>query len=163
MRQWAPQMIVGCILGTGLLALPAATHAAKQPQAGSQLEFGVGMARRGLWNEALFRFERALDIRPNDAQILNNIAVAYEALGLFEQALEAYGTALAAAPGNRDLKANYSRFLEFYQSFKPPETEEPETEEPETEEPETEEPEIEEPSEEPAAAAEEAEEDVEDG
>jgi Flp pilus assembly protein TadD len=125
MRQWAPVLIVGWILGTGLAALPTASHAARKPQARSQLQFGVDMARRGLWNEALFRFQRALEARPNDAEILNNIAVAYEALGLFEEALEAYGTALAAAPGNRDLRANYSRFLEFYQSFKPAETEEP--------------------------------------
>ena len=77
------------------------------------------MAKRDLWNEALFRFRRALIERPNDARILNNIAVSYEALGLFEEALEAYRKALEASPADRDLRNNYSRFLEFYQSFKP--------------------------------------------
>jgi tetratricopeptide (TPR) repeat protein len=91
--------------------------------AGSQLEFGVDMAKRGLWNEALFRFRQAERERPGDPQVLNNIAVAYEALGLFEEALEAYRKALDVSPSNRDLRANYSRFHEFYQSFRPVEPE----------------------------------------
>ena len=118
MRHRVYAFIVGITVGLGLLVLPAPTQAAKG-QAGSQLHFGVDMARRGLWNEALFRFQRALIERPGDAQILNNVAVAYEALGLFDEALEAYREALDAASANRDLRANYSRFLEFYQSFKP--------------------------------------------
>lgn len=120
MRHWVATLLVGITVGTGVaLAPPASQAQAADP--GAQLEFGVDMARRGLWNEALFRFKRALVSRPGDAEILNNIAVAYEALGLFEQALEAYKEALDASPGNRDLRSNYSRFLEFYQSFKPAE------------------------------------------
>lgn len=121
MRHWAPAVIVGFMVTLGLSLTPEAGHAAQKAETASQLQFGVDMARRGLWNEALFRFNRALVTRPGDAQILNNIAVAYEALGLFEQALETYKQALAASPNNRDLRANYSRFLEFYQSFKPAE------------------------------------------
>jgi hypothetical protein len=64
-----------------------ATHSAE-----AQIQFGVDMAKRGLWNEALFRFEQALD---------------------------AYQTALRFSPDNRELRRNYSRFVEFYQSFKP--------------------------------------------
>ncbi len=114
--------IVGLIAGALLLTTPGEVEGAKV-KADSQLEFGVEMARRGLWREALFRFEQARKERPGDAQILNNIAVAYEAMGLFEKALEAYRQALAASPNNRDLKQNYSRFLEFYQSYQPEEPE----------------------------------------
>ena len=46
-------------------------------------------------------------------------AVAYEATGQYERALETYQKALKSAPGDRNLRANYSRFVEFYQSFKP--------------------------------------------
>ncbi len=94
---------------------------ANQPagDAGAQLAFGVDMARRGLWNEALFRFERARLELPRDVRAANNLAVAYEAVGRFEEALTVYREALAAEPGNRALKQNYSRFLEFYQAFKP--------------------------------------------
>jgi Tfp pilus assembly protein PilF len=86
---------------------------------GPQLAFGVEMARRGLWNEALFRFRQALSENPGDARILNNLAVAYEAVGLFDEALEHYQKAVKVDPGNAQLKRNYARFVEFYQSFRP--------------------------------------------
>jgi Tfp pilus assembly protein PilF len=53
--------------------------------------------------------------------VWNNLAVAYEATGQFEQAREAYQRALRMQPDNRELRRNYSRFVEFYQSFKPEE------------------------------------------
>ena len=87
------------------------------------MQFGVEMARNGLWREALFRFESAERQRPGDPEVLNNIAVAHEALGNFDLALEAYKMALDRAPGNTDLRRNYSHFTEFYQSFRPPEEE----------------------------------------
>lgn len=85
-----------------------------------QLRFGVQMAQQGLWSEALFRFERARSLDPGNARVLNNIAVALEAAGRYEEALEAYREALRLAPGNRDLERNYASFLDFYQSFAPP-------------------------------------------
>ena len=85
----------------------------------AQLDFGVEMARRGLWSEALFRFRQAERHDPGNARVLNNMAVAYEALGQFEKALEYYQDAIKAAPTDRDLKRNYSRFVEFYRAFRP--------------------------------------------
>ncbi len=89
--------------------------------AAEQMSFGVAMAKRGLWNEAVFRFRQVERLRPGDVRALNNLAVAYEAIGRFEQALETYQKALAINPGNSELKKNYARFIEFYQSFRPPE------------------------------------------
>lgn len=89
--------------------------------ADAQIQFGVDMAKRGLWNEALFRFEQAELIDSQNYRVWNNLAVAYEATGQFEQALEAYQRALRMQPDNRELRRNYSRFVEFYQSFKPEE------------------------------------------
>jgi len=116
--------VVGLLALT--LAVSGAAEAAKKrtTTADEQLDFGVKMARKGLWSEALFRFDQARRLDPGNVRILNNVAVAYEATGRFEQALEAYQDALAADPGNRDLRRNYSQFLEFYQSFKPAEPEE---------------------------------------
>jgi len=57
--------------------------------------------------------------RPNDPEILNNMAVAYEAVGKFEEALDTYKRALQAGPTNSDLKRNYSAFIAFYQSYRP--------------------------------------------
>ncbi len=115
------------ILGLALVVLaPLAVEAAKTPSASDQMKFGVQMARRGLWSEALFRFKAADRLEPNNAKTLNNMAVAYEAVGQFENALEYYKKALRAAPGNGDLKKNYARFVEFYQGYRPEGDEEPE-------------------------------------
>lgn len=85
----------------------------------AQLTFGVDMAQRGLWNEALFRFEQAKRLSPNDSAVWNNIAVAHEALGNFDQALLAYREALRVDRGNAEVRQNYSRFVEFYRAFQP--------------------------------------------
>ncbi len=102
-----------------LVALLLAGFAPAANAAADQLKFGVDMARRGLWNEALFRFRQAERANPGDVRVLNNLAVAYEAVGLFEQALDTYRRALKASPSNRELRRNYARFIEFYQAFKP--------------------------------------------
>lgn len=91
----------------------------KEANPGKDISFGVKMAQRGLWGEALFRFREAAEARPGDPKILNNLAVALEAVGQFDDALATYQEALKAAPNNKELKRNYSRFLEFYQAFKP--------------------------------------------
>lgn len=97
--------------------LSAGRKAPETPKA--QLEFGVEMARRGLWSEALFRFKQAERANPGNPRILNNMAVAFEALGQFDKALDYYQQAIKADRGNRDLRRNYSRFIEFYRAFKP--------------------------------------------
>lgn len=84
-----------------------------------QLRFGAQMANQGLWSEALFRFERADQLSPGNPKVLNNLAVAYEAAGRYEDALATYRRALAIAPGNSDLRDNYARFVDFYESFRP--------------------------------------------
>lgn len=115
--------IPGLILVLAIVAvLPQSALAAKkqqQPSASAQLSFGVEMAKRGLWSEALFRFQQADRMAPNDPKTLNNLAVAYEAVGRFDDALDYYKQALQASPSSKDLRKNYARFVEFYQGFKP--------------------------------------------
>lgn len=103
---------------TASIAVPAAADSDPE-RAQTQLAFGVKMAQRGLWQEALFRFKQADRMTPGNSQTLNNIAVAYEALGLFDKALEVYQEAVKADPGNSDLRQNYSRFVDFYRNFRP--------------------------------------------
>ena len=59
---------------------------------------GVRAAQRGYWQEALFRFERARELEPNNGEMLNNLAVALEALGRYDDALATYKQALKDAP-----------------------------------------------------------------
>lgn len=113
---------------TAVLVLAPALFAAKKSKtkprrvtAEEQMAFGVDMAKRGLWREALFRFQRARQLDPDTPRVLNNMAVAFEAVGDFDRALEYYKLALESDSGNKDLRKNYARFVEFYQSFRPAE------------------------------------------
>jgi tetratricopeptide (TPR) repeat protein len=102
-----------------VLGLAACSGNARQPDgANAQLAFGTSMAQRGLWQEALFRFREAERLEPQNFKVHNNLGVAYEAAGDYENALNQYKRALEIAPANREAKSNYARFIEFYQSFK---------------------------------------------
>ncbi len=92
----------------------------RKDDAAGQKAYGAYMARRGFWNEALFRFERAAAIRPNDAEIQNDLAVAYESLGKTAQALAAYKKALELAPTDPQIRRNYARFAEYYTAAQRP-------------------------------------------
>ncbi|HEY3055673.1 MAG TPA: tetratricopeptide repeat protein [Thermoanaerobaculia bacterium] len=84
----------------------------KTPEA-TQENFGVNMARMNLWREALFRFKRAAQMKPNDAMAHNNLAVAYEANGDFDNAAKEYREAMRLDKSNMYIQKNYSRFVEF--------------------------------------------------
>jgi tetratricopeptide (TPR) repeat protein len=100
------------------LLLGACVGYGRPNQAAAQLAFGVDMARRGLWDEALFRFQEAEKLDPQNPRIQSNMGVAYEAAGQFDKALELYKKALNLAPNDKDIRTNYARFVEFYQGFK---------------------------------------------
>ncbi|MEM9556926.1 MAG: tetratricopeptide repeat protein [Acidobacteriota bacterium] len=121
-RRFRCRMFTALLLGFLALLTAACGGGYQEPATQpAQLAFGVDMAERGLWNEALFRFEQARRIAPGDARVLNNIAVAYEALGQFDEALAAYREALRVDRSNQNVRQNYSRFVEFYRAFKPDE------------------------------------------
>lgn len=82
-----------------------------------EMRVGVEAGRRGYWQEALFRFERALAKQPANGELLNNLAVTQEALGRFDDALATYKDALKAEPKNQNIRRNYARFAEFYSSY----------------------------------------------
>lgn len=78
----------------------------------NQLRLGVWAAEHDLWDEAIFRWQKALEKDPNSAILHNNLAVAYEKKGLWEKARAEYELALKLAPENRYIKANYNYFQE---------------------------------------------------
>src|SRR5712692_6361483 len=82
----------------------------------AQKAYGAKMAQRGFWREALFRFQRAAAEQPDDPQVQNDLAVAYESVGDTARALAAYKRALELAPNDQKIKRNYARFAEYYTS-----------------------------------------------
>lgn len=87
-------------------------------KAETQRRFGIRMAKMNLWREAMFRFQRAVELDPNNAIAYNNLAVALEATGDFEGAAQAYRTALRLDRSNEHIQKNYSRYVEFTQRSK---------------------------------------------
>ena len=118
---------LGVLLFSLAPTLAPPVQAAPSDTMEAQLQFGIEMAKRGLWNEAVFRFSRVLRERPGDVRVLNNMAVAYEAIGEFELALEHYKKALEGDSANRELRRNYAQFVEFYENLRPKTEDEPET------------------------------------
>jgi len=103
---------LGILLIT-LSLMAGCSHQSDLSRPAAQDNFGVQMARMNLWREAMFRFERAIEINPGDAQAHNNLAVAYEANGDYEKARKEYLEALKLDRTNPYIQKNYSRFVEF--------------------------------------------------
>lgn len=97
-----------------LLVLGAAPAAADaRDDAEKQVQFGIAVAQRGLWREAIYRWERATMIDPTYAAAHNNLAIAYEHEGELDKARTAYGKALELDPDNAFIKQNYELFKEI--------------------------------------------------
>ena len=95
----------------GALAAPLAADA--RDDAKKQVEFGISVAQRGLWREAIYRWERATQIDPTYAEAHNNLAIAYEHEGNLDKARAAYEKALELQPNNTFIKQNYELFREI--------------------------------------------------
>jgi Flp pilus assembly protein TadD len=92
-----------------LSPLPASDRETAGP---SQLRFGIEVAQKGLWQEARFRFEKAVELNPDSAQAQNDLAIALEQQGEFEKARAAYEKALKLKPGDVYIQQNYDLFRE---------------------------------------------------
>ena len=103
------------LLLAALLAVASATPlvADSRGDARKQVEFGISVAQKGLWREAIYRWERAIEIDPTYAAAENNLAIAYEHEGDLEKARVAYEKALAIEPNNPQIKQNYELFKEI--------------------------------------------------
>jgi len=93
--------------------LSPAAYADRRSDAKAQVDFGIKVAQRGLWKEALYRWDRAREIDPTYAAAWNNLAVAYEQLGQFEEARQAYQKALDLEPDNLLIQQNFDLFKEI--------------------------------------------------
>ena len=102
-------LLAACLVS--LTAVPS--YADARSDAKAQVEFGVDVAQKGLWREAIYRWERATVIDPTYAAAFNNLAVAYEHEGQFEKARKAYEKATELEPNNAMLRQNYDLFKEI--------------------------------------------------
>jgi Flp pilus assembly protein TadD len=85
----------------------------QRDDAKEQVEFGIQVAQRGLWREAIYRWERATQIDPTYAAAYNNLAIAYEHEGQLDKARAAYEKATELEPSNTLIKQNFDLFKEI--------------------------------------------------
>ena len=105
------------ILATTLITVMGSTYLLAddlRDDAREQVEFGIAVAQKGLWKEAVYRWKRATEIDPTYAEAYNDLAIAYEYEGSFDQAREAYEKALSLDPNNATIQENYDLFRETY-------------------------------------------------
>jgi Flp pilus assembly protein TadD len=112
MPSWASRGTMAALAGL-LIATSAPAFADARGDAKSQVEFGISVAQRGLWKEATYRWERAVKIDPTYAAAWNNLAIAYEHEGQFEEARKAYEKAVALEPNNLLIRQNFDLFKEI--------------------------------------------------
>jgi type IV pilus assembly protein PilF len=82
-------------------------------EAKSQVEFGINVAQRGLWREAIYRWEKAAELDPTYAAAFNDLAIAYEHEGQLDKARKAYEKAIELDPNNTQVRQNYELFKEI--------------------------------------------------
>jgi Flp pilus assembly protein TadD len=101
----------GFVLAAFFVASVAAAE--DRSAAKEQVDFGIKVAQNGLWREAQYRWERAVELDPTYAQAWNNLAIAYEHAGRFDDARKAYETAIKLDPKNMLIRQNYDLFKEI--------------------------------------------------
>src|SRR5882672_10419966 len=88
-------------------------YADARSDAKSQVDFGINVAQRGLWREAIYRWEKAIQLDPGYAAAHNDLAIAYEHEGQLDKARKAYEKALELDPNNAQIRQNFELFKEI--------------------------------------------------
>jgi len=91
----------------------APSYADAKRDAKAQVEFGINVAQRGLWREAIYRWEKATELDPTYAAAFNDLGIAYEHEGQLDKARKAYEKAIELDPNNSQVRQNYELFKEI--------------------------------------------------
>lgn len=81
---------------------------------GVHANLGVALRSRGQQQEAIAALERAVQLAPQRASLLNTLGVAYREAGAFAMARNAYERALAIDPGYADAVLNLGILHDLY-------------------------------------------------
>jgi type IV pilus assembly protein PilF len=102
-------VLVACVAAVSATPLLADARS----DAKAQVEFGISVAQRGLWREAIYRWEKATELDPTYVAAFNDLAIAYEHEGQLDKARKAYEKALELDPNNTQVRQNYELFKEI--------------------------------------------------
>lgn len=79
----------------------------------TEFEFGNRLARAGLWQEAFYRWQKTLEKNGMKPALHNNLAIAFEKMGKFEEAEKEYRKALELDPKNARIQENFRQFQKY--------------------------------------------------
>jgi Flp pilus assembly protein TadD len=106
-------ILASVVVFIAVFATPRVARADNRGKSKEQVEFGIKVAQNGLWNEALYRWQKAVELDPTYSAAWNNLAIAYEHEGKFDEAKKAYEKALELDPKNLMIRQNYDLFKEI--------------------------------------------------
>ena len=107
-------MFIRALIAALLLTVTFAPLAAdERDDAKKQVEFGITVAQKGLWREAISRWQRAVQLDPTYAAAFNNLGIGYEHEGDLDKARISYEKALELEPNNALIRQNYELFKEI--------------------------------------------------
>jgi Tfp pilus assembly protein PilF len=107
------KMSVAAIVAIFAAMSASPAFADARSEARAQVEFGISVAQRGLWREAIYRWEKATELDPTYVAAYNDLAIAYEHEGQLDKARKAYEKALELDPNNTQVRQNYELFKEI--------------------------------------------------
>jgi Tfp pilus assembly protein PilF len=113
MASRAHVVVRALVFAAALSASTAPAWADQRSASKAQVEFGIKVAQNGLWKEATYRWEKAVEIDPTYAAAWNNLAIGYEHEGKFDEARQAYDKAVTLDPKNLLIRQNYDLFKEI--------------------------------------------------
>ena len=96
------------------LALTAPLSADRRSESKAQVDYGITLAQKQLWKEAEFQWVKAVELVPTYPAAWNNLGIAYEQQGKFNEAKKAYDKAKALDPKNTFIQQNLDMFMEIY-------------------------------------------------
>src|SRR3954466_8854400 len=101
------------VVVASVATMTAPSFADAKSDAKSQVEVGINVAQRGLWREAIYRWQRATELDPAYAAAVNDLAIAYEHEGQLDKARKAGEKAIELDPNNAQVRQNYELFKEI--------------------------------------------------
>lgn len=111
----AIQKVISLFLVSLFIAL-SLTMCGKQEAAEEHFKRGNELSLSGDFEEAIVEYEQALEIEPENVDLMSNLGVAYYNLGQLDKAIEQYSQALEIAPNDPDIHSNLAAaYVQEYQ------------------------------------------------
>jgi tetratricopeptide (TPR) repeat protein len=100
-----------------LLLMLSLSMCGKEEPAEDHFKRGNELSLSGELEEAVAEYEQALEIEPENVDVMSNLGVAYYNLGQLDKAIDQYSKAIEIAPKDADIRSNLAAaYVQKYQT-----------------------------------------------